>query len=243
MKRYTLISKISQIVLIVLFLLPFFKGCQYGGPSAKELKERAEADSIAIADSLAQVAAFNAQALPEDGAPLNLIQPDSAIDDTSTVGKEQSTRAVQWEDTTENFFNRVNADTIKFKRLDYKGRRHYTDQICIRYPWLSPLLTPYEGHSGYGYMIDYWYSFVYMFGIYVSVLLSLFVLIFKWMDYSRYRIANILLGLVGWVLLYNTYGTAFHYGRFLWGYWLCLLFWVLLLLFDIWLAWVGKKSN
>ena len=257
MKRLISYSKIFQLILILIFILPFFKACQLGGPSAKELEAQAIADSTKLADSLAKEKILNIKEINENPSnkEAKIVTEDSICNDTikndSTCANDPRLKRFAHEmidniDTRNkevSFFNRINNDSIKITRLNYENRKSYTTELIEKHSFLKPVLEPYDGHSGIGFMIDYWFCFIYLFGVYVSFLLSLFVFLFKLIDYNRYLVSNIIISLSGFIFLFNTYGSSFNYGSYLWGYWVCLLIWILLLIFDIIILGLVKKNK
>ena len=250
MNRLISFSKIFQTVLILCFFLPFFKACDSGfgfAPSADELKAKHIADSTHVADSLTRCKTINKDFEKEDYSKIDSIAkiPDS-ISSNSNKGDSITAKdpriknlvhamfdSIDTKNKRVCFFNRINNDSTIISRLNYHDDKSISKRLIENHKFLKQILQPHEGQSGIGYMLDYWYAFIYLFGIYVSLFLCLFILVFKVLNYFRYLYSNILLSISGFIFLLFTYGSSFNFGKYLWGYWTCLLMWIILMIYDI----------
>ena len=252
MRKLLTFSKIFQLILILTFFLSFFKSCQLDGPSAEELEAQRIADSTKLADSLACVKAASIKMDKAD----NFYHKDSIVNKDKATSHSTNYKDSGFVDLAKDindsiksnkkilgYFNRINDDTIIISRLDYKKGLSITNGLISKFKFLRPILQPNKGNSGIGFIIDYWFAFIYIFGIYVSLLLGLFVMIFKFLDYKRYSVPIIILNVTGFIFIINSYGSSISFGQYLWGYWICLFIWLIQILIDILSIYLIKKKK
>lgn len=105
-----------------------------------------------------------------------------------------------------------------------------SDKIIRHVPFLKILLKPNDKYSGIGYIIDVFWSLVTSFGIVLSLALWIIGLRLKIKGNKDFQILNI----IGLILLYTTDPVMLSWlnDSKLWGYWFCLWWAVIMIVFD-----------
>ena len=223
MKTKSFISKSLHILVILCFFLPFFpQGCDE--PSQKEKEaEKAKQDSIKSFESIAGNDSANM-----DRKIMDSILKSDSVSANNKIAKE------------------VTVDTLKNKPVETKKENassnengNLTDKLINKWSFLKILLRPGGNYSGIGYLIDSILPFVVYCGIFISFILLITGLFFKYFNLSKKYLINGIFHIIGIIFLLLT--RSMLSSEKLWGFWVCIILWIILGIIDWFFA--IKKLN
>ena len=160
------------------------------------------------------------------------VKMDTASSKSFNANTTQDTIANDSKDT-------ANTKPVLTKQKDEPNDDSFSAKISYRLPLLKPLLRPSDNFSGIGYALDVFYFFR-MMGVAFALLLLVLGLVVKLKDYnSVFHLLNVL-GVIS--LAFAQSSNPFTETR-LWGYWVCLLLTVGMVIYDFAMMLFLKKKK
>ncbi len=212
-------SRLLHVLVLSTFFLPFFySGC--GGPSAEEkAKQEAQLQADSIAEGTREMDSL--MILDSDTIEIETPLVDTNNIDTSAIG---------------NSFNQNEADNSNNKE------ECLTLKLTKKYSFLKIFLNPEPNvYTGIGMSINT-LPYVFQFGTFLSLLFLFISFTVKFLDKSALK-TILLLEMIAALFLYNAYILFDISGEKLWGYWVGLVSFIILFLFDFYVWWQQKKDQ
>ena len=158
--------------------------------------------------------------------------------DTSRVESSVANTAMNLpQDTMVN--DSASTKPVLTKQKDEPNDDSFSAKISYRLPFLKPLLRPSDNYSGIGSALDVFYFFR-MMGVAFALVLLVLGLVVKLKDYnSIFHLLNVL-GAVS--LAFAQSSNPFTTTR-LWGYWVCLVLIVGMLIYDFAIMYIQRKKT
>ena len=210
-------------MVILCFFLPFFpQGCD--SKQKKEDSDKARKDSINFFDSIANTDNVNVDKKIMD----SILKSDSA-----SANKAANKMTI---DTINN-----NSSQAKKENKSGNDNSGPTDKLIKKFNFLKIFIRPGDNYSGIGYLIDASQVFVGYCGIFVSFILLITGLFFKYFKFSKKYLFNGIFHVISIVFLLSTCGGMMTCEK-LWGYWVCIVLWGLLCISDWFFAFTVKQE-
>jgi len=214
-------SKILHWLTLLCFFLPFFyTGCQENGKA----KDEQQPDTTIVGDTMVAIR-------------------EKAIDTTD------SSKTVNWESkavVSDSLRSSANTQSSVPETYDSKEERTLSLQLTDSFTFLKPLLMPDKDiYTGIGIVINTFPLFLFIM-IFISFLLLIISLLVKFIDRNA-RKAIVLIEALGLASMGFSY--PFSYGAFsldserLWGYWICLVIFITMVVYDSILIRFKKESE
>ena len=219
MNKHYKYSNILHLITLCCFTLPFFySSC---GPSAEE---KMKMEGRRIQDSIDNVNGLT-----------TTNNSDSII--------EYANPAI----VSENIDSLQANDTIKPSLTEsetFNNDKPYSNTICIKYPFLKPILVPKENnYTGLASALNV-FELIDLFSCFISLLLLLIAMLIKFIERNA-RKSIILIELFSFLFLFISQpNIQFTFSaNVLWGYWCCLVCMGILVLYDMYLVLVKARHK
>jgi hypothetical protein len=134
-------------------------------------------------------------------------------------------------------FNPYQTDSVKNDTLTIEKKGKSED--CIVYKWIKRILNPNDNISGVGYFVSTIVWIIYYGGTSLALILWIIASILKFKKRKLFHTINI----TGLILFFLTYIDKVHYEFKLWGYWVCFIWAILMIVLDLIIEIKDRKNR
>lgn len=139
----------------------------------------------------------------------------------------------------------INDTLIENKKINEidKPKEEITisEKISSKSKILKMLLRPNNNYSGIATIIDFFSLIEFGYGLGIGIVLFLFALIVKFKDFNSIFLYLNLTGIL--MIIISKSPFNFFNDDKLWGYWVCLICGLIIMIYDIFILYESKKSN